>query len=129
MRTTEDETNGVAPGGIGRDVILRTLPDFSTGKYINSPSELIAAGYPKDFIRSVAKTHIDDGDDDAHNWLFGADGKHIEQLHGVSDLDLLHALAEAVGAELADPELTNLGRGNRARALIRCIRRALGESE
>jgi hypothetical protein len=115
------QENGV---NIDPKVILATLDDFDDGKSIHSPEGLIAAGYPADFINPLAETFVDDPDD-WHKTLRGADGKRLEHLRGVHDLDILTALAEHVGADLSDPDLQNMGRGWRARAYVSCIRQAL----
>jgi hypothetical protein len=75
-------------------LVLQRLDEF-TGGTIHPVDELVGWGFPKEFVRPLAKTHVDDPDPFR---LKGFNSPPRRYLRGVSDVDLLHALGRAVGS-------------------------------
>ena len=109
-----------------REVILSTLEGFHEGSLIWPISELVRLGYPEAFVTPLAETYCDDPGDAQRMLRSASTGRRLEHTRGVHDLDLIYAIAEAVGASTDSPFL---GRGSTARHVSEAIRNALSQGE
>lgn len=86
----------------------------------------LSQDYPCPMIERLTTTHRSDGT--IKGSITGKNGKPAEEMQGVYGLDLLWAIADAVGANTSEARLYG-GRGKVAKALQSAIHRKLTDGD
>lgn len=96
--------------------VLSILEDCE-GYDVFYPSWVTAHGLPEEFAKSLTRVM---GSDGTHKGtIFGQDGRIVEQVEAIHDLELVRAICGRLGVSTDTPYF---GRGSECRELVRRIR-------
>lgn len=109
---------------VNRGKLREFLGDIDGHVILNPVHFTKVLGFPENFVQKFTRTHKSDGS--FKGTIFGKDGKVINKLTGVDELDFVSGLAREVKADTSVGDRC-LGRGFAARSYAQAIVKKLGE--